>query len=78
VKVYKIQGQDEQKTGWFFDWYEQWSGLFKQGNWVDFTVIFLKGEYAPYKNCLEIEAGLLGLEITVTYVYKPILEDDSQ
>ena len=54
---------------WNLDWYEQWSGFFPPKNWVDFTLIDICGEYAAYKGSCEFSIALLGLRLTVTYVY---------
>lgn len=51
--------------------YEQWSALFnpKLFSWVDFSLVHFYVEWAKYAGRFEIELGLLGLNLTVTYVY---------
>jgi hypothetical protein len=66
----------EKRTGWFFDYYEQWSGLFGSSNWYDFTLIDIGGEYAPYSGRCELSVAVLGLRGTVTYVYSSKFNDD--
>jgi hypothetical protein len=74
---YPIHGTNNSKTrGWFVDWYNQWPGLFSDSNWYDFTVVHLTGEYAPYKSCVEVQIGLLGFCVTITYVYRPPLGEE--
>lgn len=51
------------------DVYNQWAGLFNKGNWNDFTVIVIEGEYSPYKSSFEMVLGLLGIVFTFTYTY---------
>lgn len=70
IKASPIHGTNEESNQrWFFDFYEQWSGLFPPRNWVDFTLIDIGGEYSPYKRSCEFSAALLGFRLTVTYVY---------
>jgi hypothetical protein len=60
-------GEDSQR--WFVDWDEQWSGIFGRSNWYDFTLIDIEGEYAPYSGRYEFSVALLGVRVTITYVY---------
>jgi hypothetical protein len=78
VKTFSIHGTgDGKKVGWFFDWYNQWPGIFsRDSNWYDFTLVHFTFEYAPYKSCFELQVALLGLSATVTYVFKPVLGDE--
>ena len=66
--VYGTNIEDAGKR-WFFDFWEQWSGIFRPGNWVDFTLIDITGEWSPYKGSCEFSAGLLGFHLRITYVY---------
>lgn len=68
----------ERKQHFFFDFQEQWSSLLKPGehNWLDFTVIRLQGEYAAYTGRWEVEVGLLGLMLTITYVFDHSFNDE--
>lgn len=50
---------------WQFDFYSQWR--FQKMNWYDFTVIELGGEYAAYSDSIEVNFGLLGFNISITY-----------
>ena len=71
MKSLLIHGTSEDDVGkrWFFDFYQQWSGIFRPGNWVDFTLIDIQGEWSPYKGSCEFSAGLLGFYLRITYVY---------
>lgn len=51
------------------DSYNQWPGLFNKGNWNDFTVIVIEGEYSPYKSSFELVLGFFGIVFTLTYTY---------
>lgn len=62
-------GPDDGPTGWYFDWREQWSSLFGGCNWYDFTLIRVQGEFAPYSGRWEFDFALLGVGVTITYVY---------
>lgn len=65
-----IRGTGNEKTsGFFFDFYEQWSDLFKRQNWNDFTVIKIEGERALYSGRWELVLALLGLQVTIQYVF---------
>ena len=57
---------DDEPRRFYVDFYSQWGG---GGNWYDFTLIDISGEYSPYKGSCELELGLLGLCFTFTYVY---------
>lgn len=65
---------DEAGKRWFFDFYEQWSGFFPPRQWVDFTVFDLNGEYSPYKGSCELSLAILGMRVTVTYVYDSAID----
>ncbi len=65
----KGSGPDDGPTGWYFDWREQWSSLFGGCNWYDFTLIKVQGEFAPYTGRWELELALLGVGVTITWVY---------
>lgn len=64
-----VEGTAEKSAGWFFSFYEQWSTLFRRQNWNDFTVIKIAGELARYSDRWEVELALLGVQVTITYVY---------
>ena len=66
--IHGMNVEDEGKH-WFFDFYQQWSGIFRPGNWVDFTLIDIQGEWSPYKGSCEFSVGLLGFYFRVTYVF---------
>jgi hypothetical protein len=78
--VYPVRGtaDGEKHTGFFFDWYEQWSSLFGGCNWYDFTVVHLGGEFAPYTDRWEFEFALLGVGIRVQYVYTDRFSNEMQ
>lgn len=79
MRVTPIYGTAPDDAGkrWFFDFYEQWSGFFPPRNWVDFTLIDLNGEWSPYKGSAEVSVALLGLRVTVTYVYDSVADRKS-
>lgn len=52
---------------WQFDFHNQWIDLFGKMNWYDFTVINLSGEYADYSDSVEVQVGLLGFTLLITY-----------
>lgn len=63
----------------FVDMYEQWSSLFRgRSNWYDVTLVHVGGEYAPYTGRCEFTLALLGLSVTVTYVYDTTFNDEMQ
>lgn len=64
-----VHGTNGEERRWYFDFYEQWSGLFGGSNWYDFTLLNIEGEYAPYSGRWEFSLALLGLRVTVTYVF---------
>lgn len=56
---------------WYCDFQEDWSGLnpFHGFNWRNFTLIMVRGEYAKYSGRCEVELGLLGFTVRLTYIY---------
>lgn len=63
-------GPEDGGKAWYFTWYQQWSSLFSRGcNWYDFTLLKVQGEYAPYSGRWELELGLLGVNLVITWVY---------
>lgn len=72
--VYGTSDADKGKR-WFFSLYNQWAGLKGGCNWYDFTLI-IQWKFAPYKyGTCELEIGLLGLTMNVTYLSKPDTPD---
>jgi len=59
----------EKTTGWFFSFYQQWSGLFGRMNWYDFTLIKIQGEVSPFTGRFDLDLALLGFSINIQYVY---------
>lgn len=82
VEVAPVHGTGERRHGWFVHLYNQWPAILRPGdhNWHDwtFTVWKLAGENSPYKRSWELEAGLLGFTVCVTYVYRDTTPDDSR
>jgi hypothetical protein len=63
------QGGSTKRTGFFFDFREQWSQLVRRCNWYEFTIIEISGEFAPYTGRWEFNLALLGLCVCLTWVY---------
>lgn len=80
MSISPVHGTSDEERGkrFFFAFYEQWSAFLSLGtqNWIDFTFIKLQGEVAPYSGRVELEMALLGLHLTVTYVYDQSFNDD--
>lgn len=76
VEIVKVPGtaSGEKTRGWFFDFYNQWPAIFspQTHNWHDWCLTLFKvmGENSPYKRSWEVEVGLLGFTVIVTYVYR--------
>jgi hypothetical protein len=62
-------GDDEEGRRFFCTVREQWSSMFRRTNWTDFTFVWLEVENAPYSGRCELYVGLLGVLVTLTYVY---------
>lgn len=73
VDIAPVQGTapGERDKKFFVAFYQQWSSFLHplSGNWLDFTVIKLQGEYARYSGRWELEIGIVGLQWTFTYVF---------
>lgn len=67
----------EKHKRWHFDFFNQWSSLnpFGKVNWRDFTFIKIQGEYAAYSGRWELDLALLGLQVTVTYIFDHSFND---
>lgn len=64
---------------WFVDTYEQWSDCIRrESNWYDVTLIHVGGEYAPCTGRCEFTLALLGLSVTLIYVYDTSFNDEMQ
>ena len=63
------QGDSTKRSGFFFEFREQWSSLVRRCNWYDFTLIEIGGEFAPYTGRWELNLALLGLGVCLTWVY---------
>lgn len=85
VEVYPVHGTGEKRHGWFVNFYNQWPAVLRPSshNWHDWalTVFKVAGENSPYKSSWEVELGLLGFNLTITYVFRdtdePMDEDPS-
>ena len=66
-----VHGTSPEDRGrrWFLDFYEQWSGIIRPCNWVDFTFVDFNCEWSKYKGSVEASLAILGLRVTATYVY---------
>lgn len=77
-----VRGTGQRKTGFFLDFYNQWRAVLKPSNhnWQDWnlTLFKLAGENSPYKRSWEIELGLLGFNVVVTYVYRDTFDTYDQ
>lgn len=63
-------GDGEEERRWFVQFYQQWSALVRRNlNWYDFTVVLLCTELAAYTGRWELEVGVVGFQLTLTYVY---------
>ncbi len=61
---------DEKSTGWFISFHSDWDSFtFAPLAWRDFTLISISGEVASYTQRTEASVCLLGLWVTVTYVW---------
>ena len=69
MKNVPLKGTGEKRTGFFFDFREQWSSLVRHCNWYDFTLIEIGGEFAPYTGRWEFTLTVLGVGICLTWVY---------
>ena len=58
--------------------YNQWPGLFESSNWYDFTLVKIKGEFCPYEGHVELEIGLIGVTLMLTYVYDFKFRDEME
>lgn len=58
---------------WSVDWYNQWPAILspRTNNWIDWRLVFfaLQGEESPYKCSRELEIGLLGFTLIITYCW---------
>lgn len=52
---------------WSVVFYNQWQ--FTRVRWINFNIVYLSFEIAGYKKTYEMTAGLLGLNINVTYYH---------
>jgi len=55
--------------------YNQWAELSRQNNWNDFTVINVELEQEAYLGCVEMRVGLLGLNVTLMFMYDTAVRD---
>lgn len=69
----------ERTKGFFFNFYQQWTDLFKKDlSWYDFTIIDLDVEYAPYASRWEFNFSVLGFNFSLDYVYSEESELNSR
>lgn len=52
-----------------------WARYRKGYNWVNFQIIHLEVECAPYKSLYEITIGLLGFCVCIEYLWKELPND---
>jgi hypothetical protein len=75
MKSYPVRGTGEKRKRCYATFYQQWSGLIGSHNWYDFTLVHVTGEFDPSTGRWECELGLLGLNLTLTYVYDHTFND---
>lgn len=57
------------RKGFHVDFYNQWPDLFRKCGWYDFTVLNISGEWTRNESHVEVTIGLMGISMTVVYVY---------
>ena len=60
---------EERSTGFFFSAWQDWSDLFGECNWYNFTFIRVEYEVSPYTQRHKLNLALLGLCCRITYVW---------
>lgn len=65
---------------WRIEWYNQWTAILnpRTHNWIDWRLVLfaIQGEESPYKASRELEIGLLGFSIIITYCWYERETDD--
>ena len=69
MNIQPVLGTQERTLGWFVYADQQWTDLFGDCNWYDMTLVHLGGEWSRHMGRWEVEVGLLGFNLRITYVY---------
>jgi hypothetical protein len=71
MKFSPVHGTDpkEKHIRFFTTFNQDWSDLFRDQSWSGFTFINLAYENARYSGRFEVEVGLMGCNLTFTYIY---------